>query len=192
MGESTIYKNKPMLRYDPIIHHRRSIRLKGYDYSQQGAYFLTLCVQHRECLFGEISDGVMRLNEFGEIVLTEWQASAHIRTEIELGEFVVMPNHFHAIVFINVGATGSSQIPILNTNIPVKGPKSASIGALMSGFKSSVTKQINVLRATPRVPVWQRNYWEHIIRDERSMLEFSTYIENNPFRWKEDSLFAVR
>ena len=179
-----------MLRYDPTIHHRRSIRLKGYDYSQQGAYFLTLCVQHRECLLGEISDGVMRLNEFGEIIREEWRASAHIRTEIELGEFVVMPNHFHAIVFINVGATSWSTIP--NTNISVKGPKSASIGALMSGFKSSVTKRINVLRTTPGVPVWQRNYWEHIIRDKRSMLELSTYIENNPFRWKEDSLFAVR
>ncbi|MBU0653941.1 MAG: hypothetical protein KJ914_02290 [Gammaproteobacteria bacterium] len=176
-----------MLRYDPYIHHRRSIRLQGYDYSQQGAYFLTLCTQHQECLFGEIHDGVMHLNVLGEIVQAEWQKSSQIRKEVELGEFVVMPNHFHAIVLIT--RRGDRRSPIPNAPAIPKGPESASISALVAGFKSSVTKRINRLRENLEMPVWQRNYWEHIIRDERSMSELNAYIINNPARWKEDSLY---
>lgn len=93
----------------PDGRHRRSIRLKGYDYSQAGAYFVTICAYRRECLLGEIENGLMRLNEFGEIVASEWIRSAEVRAEIECGEFVVMPNHFHGIVRI-VGAYGNTPI----------------------------------------------------------------------------------
>ena len=93
------------MNYDPAKHHRRSIRLPGYDYTRSGYYFVTICCYQRQCLFGDILDGVMQLNQFGEIVQKEWLRSSIIRQEIELNEFVVMPNHFHGIVIINpVGA----------------------------------------------------------------------------------------
>ncbi len=184
--------NQP--RYNPQIHHRRSIRLKGYDYSQAGAYFITICTHNRECLFGQIVNSEMHLNEYGETVRDEWEKSTHIRAEIELGEFVVMPNHFHGIVLIT-GSRGDRPVaptaaPTL-TAPPPNGPKPKSIGALMSGFKSAVTKRINIQRGTPGVPVWQRNYWEHIIRNEQSYLDIATYIINNPAQWELDKLYAT-
>jgi hypothetical protein len=91
------------MKYDPAIHHRRSIRLQGYDYSQAGVYFVTICAQNRECLFGEIVNGGMRLNEAGRMVTDEWIKTAEIRDEIELDEWVVMPNHFHGVLVIGDG-----------------------------------------------------------------------------------------
>jgi hypothetical protein len=92
-----------------LCRHRRSLRLKGYDYSQVGAYFVTICAHGKECLFGEIESGVMRLNEYGDIVASEWMKSAEVRSEIECGEFVLTPNHFHGIVHI-VGAYGNTPL----------------------------------------------------------------------------------
>lgn len=99
------------MKYNPEAHHRRSIRLKGYDYSQAGAYFITICTQSRECLFGEIMDREMRLNEAGKIVADEWIKSAEIRNEIELDTWVVMPNHFHGIVIVAGGRGTARRAP---------------------------------------------------------------------------------
>jgi len=163
--------------------------MKGYDYSQAGAYFVTIVAYQRECLFGEVVEGVMVegvmvLNDFGAIVKREWERSAEIRNEVELGNYVVMPNHFHGIVFLHndtvVGATGRSPLP-------PRGPMPKSLGALMAGFKSSVTKQINIIRDAPGFPVWQRNYYERIIRDKREMDRIHRYIESNPFNWADDN-----
>ena len=184
------------MKYNPDIHHRRSIRLKGYDYSQAGAYFVTICANDRECLFGEIVEMIgehreMVLNEFGRIVKDEWVRSAEIRSEIELGEFVVMPNHFHGIVHITtqpVGAYGHTPVshtPVSHT--PVRSP-SKTIGAMVRGFKSVVTKRINEIRNSPCVPVWQRNYHEHIIRDDADYNRIAEYVIANPHRWIEDKL----
>ena len=97
------------MKYDPVKHHRRSIRLKGYDYSQAGYYFVTICCYQRQCLFGKIIDGVMQLNRYGAMVQDEWLKSSVIRVEIKLDEYIVMPNHFHGIVIINpVGAKGEA------------------------------------------------------------------------------------
>src|SRR3972149_9100932 len=94
------------MKFDPQIHHRRSIRLKGYDYSQAGAYYVTIVAWHRECLFGDVVDGEMNLNRYGEIVKWEWVNLSQSFKFIELGAFVVMPNHFHGILlFHDVGAT---------------------------------------------------------------------------------------
>lgn len=186
------------------VHHRRSIRLPGYDYAAAGAYFITICTQGRECLFGQVADGEMRLNDLGEIVREEWEKSARMRVEIELGEFVVMPNHFHAIVVIRWG-DGRGDRPVARTEEkPVartknrpdgqkrpNGPDSRSIGALMAGFKSAVTGRINQIRKTPGTPVWQRNYYEHIIRDEQSCENIAAYILNNPRQWEADQLFRT-
>ena len=173
-----------MPKFDPKIHHRRSTRLKGYDYSQAGVYFVTVVAWRRECLFGDVVDGDVVLNDYGLIVQKEWERSMEIRDEVELGIHVVMPNHYHGIVILHndtmvVGATGRSPLP-------PRGPVPKSLGALMAGFKSSVTKQINLLRGTPGIPVWQRNYYERIIRDEREMERIHRYIESNPSMWSDD------
>ena len=178
--------------------NRRSIRLQGYDYSQAGAYFVTLCTQNRECLFGEIVNGEMRLNEAGRVVADEWINTAEIRDEIELDEWVVMPNHFHGILVITVGRGDRRVAPMNGTTIsgeqgdrPVAptGPQPRSIGAVMAGFKSAATKRINELRQTPGMKLWQRNYWEHIVRNEPELNRIREYIHNNPAQWVLDKLY---
>lgn len=167
--------------------NRRSIRLKGYDYASEGCYFITLVTHNREPLFGEIVDAEMHLNKYGKIVEHEWLRSAEIRREIELDEFIIMPNHFHGIIHI----VGTGDQPVAPTSAPVvptnqPGPPAKSIGAFMAGFKSSVTKQINTLRNTPSEPVWQRNYYEHIISGDREYDQIANYIFNNPLNWNVD------
>ena len=186
-------------------HHRRSIRLPGYDYSQAGEYFITICTHQRQRLFGQIVDDDMRLNEIGEIVRKEWEKTAVMRPVIELGTFVVMPNHFHAIVHIvgenDLGSLVGGDLQVARTDksnqagdmdeskmvvsLP-RGPKSNSIGAIIAGFKSAATFRINVLRSTPGLPVWQRNYYEHIIQTEKEYLAIDAYIESNPANWLAD------
>lgn len=171
-----------VLNYLAGRHHRRSIRLKDYDYSQAGAYFVTICSWNKECILGDIANGEMRLNEYGQVVSGEWQQSSIIRKEIELDTFLVMPNHIHGIVVINactpfnVGANGRSPLQM----------KPKSISSFVAGFKSSVTKQINQIRNTPGTPVWQRNYYEHIIRNENDLEKIRRYIVDNPLKWDMD------
>ena len=184
------------MTHDPARHHRRSIRLRDYDYTQAGAYFVTLCAQGRECLFGTITAGEMVLNELGQIVHEEWKRSSEIRREIELDEFVVMPNHMHGIVWIvemnDVRADGRPPQPNpvrahgRASQPPQRAPK--SLGSFVAGFKSAVTKRINEQRGMPRVPVWQRNYYEHIIRNDADLQRIRQYIVNNPLKWELDQL----
>ncbi len=157
--------------------HRRSLRLKNYDYAQSGVYFVTTCTYHRQCLFGNIVNGIMHLNECGVIVRDEWLRSAKIRNEIVLDEFIVMPNHFHGIVIIEkcdvncaVGAHGRAPLH--------RSPR--SVGSFLAGFKSIVTKRINELRQAPGQPVWQRNYHDRVIRNECELNHIRNYIINNP------------
>jgi len=162
-------------------HRRRSIRLREYDYTQPGAYFITIVAHARAMLFGEIAGGATRLNEVGRIVEDEWQKSSVIRCEIELDVFVVMPNHIHGIVNIidsDVGATGRS--PLRN------GPPPRSLGAFVAGFKSSVTKRVNEMRHSPGAAVWQRNYYEHVVRGDGELLRVREYVLNNPIEWEND------
>ena len=167
-------------------HNRCSLRLKHYDYTEAGVYFVTACSRNRECLFGNIVGATgrspaLQLNAYGNIVRDEWVKSAVIRNEITLDEFVVMPNHIHGIIFI-IRATGRS--PLHDTIKP--GPRSRSLGAFMAGFKSSTTKQINIMRTTPGIPVWQRNYYEHVIRTDDELNRTREYIINNPMQWELD------
>jgi REP element-mobilizing transposase RayT len=178
------------MNHDLNKRHRRSIRLKGYDYTQPGAYFVTICTQDRACLFGEVVDGQMRLNEFGEIVRECWLAIPDHFSHTVLDEFVIMPNHVHGIISIVdastdvtvvVGATHASPL-----RIRPRGPERKSIGAIVGSFKSATTKRINGPRGTPGVPVWQRNYYEHIIRNQESLNRIRQYILDNPQRWSSD------
>ena len=164
-------------------HNRRSIRLKGYDYSQAGVYFVTICTQNRQCLFGDIVDGAMVLNNVGRIVENEWVKTERFRQNIKCDRFVVMPNHFHGIVEITESRRGVLQYTPTTMQSP-----SQTIGAIVRGFKSAVTKQINMIRQTPGTKLWQRNYYEHIIRNKNDYNRIYEYIENNPLKWALDSL----
>jgi len=160
---------------------RRSIRLEGYDYKSAGAYFVTIVAWRRECLFGEIVDDRMLTNEWGEIVRDEWERTAKIRPNVELGEFIVMPNHIHGIlVFIDDMAGTTRRVAPTRTLQP------GSLGAVIGQFKSIVTKRINRLQNVAGRPIWQRNYYEHIIRNDHEWENITKYIESNPSQWAED------
>ncbi|WP_395946637.1 transposase [Caedibacter taeniospiralis] len=179
--------------------HRHTIRLKGYDYSQKGAYFVTICTQDKACIFGEIIDDKMVLNEIGKIVHNEWLNTSKIRSNIICDVFIVMPNHIHGIIVINE-SYGSVQFGRMQSDgrmqyaptedmlqVKLQSP-SQTIGAIVRGFKASVTKQINELQQTRGQTIWQRNYYEHVIRDADDYNRVYEYIENNPQRWSLDSL----
>ncbi len=165
---------------DPEKRHRRSIRLRDYDYSRAGAYFITVCTKGQELLFGEVNDGEVELNEFGRMAAEEWLNSARIRIEIELDAWIVMPNHIHGIVII-VNKRCRGDRPVARS-----GPRPSSLGAMMAGFKSATTKRINTMRGTPGASVWQRNYYEHVIRNESALDRIRQYIADNPAGWSED------
>ena len=165
-----------------IKKHRRSIRLQGFDYAQEGMYFFTICTYKRQLLFGNVTNGEMKLNEFGHVVCDEWHKSTTMRHELDLDTFIVMPNHMHGIVRLKdpniVGATGGSPSPF--------GPSKHSLGAFIAGFKSTITKRVNEIRGTPEARIWQRNYYEHVIRGEESLNRIREYILNNPAQWDFD------
>jgi REP element-mobilizing transposase RayT len=176
------------MKFDPEKHHRRSIRLKNYDYSQPGYYFLTICTYQRQSWFGEIKNDRMYLNQIGKIVAEEWINTRKIRPNFQLDEWVIMPNHLHGIVIIdeNILDLGERNRNILGArNAPLR-QEPNSISSFVAGFKSVVTKRINLLRDNRDIPIWQRNYYESIIRDEQSLITIREYILNNPFQWKKD------
>jgi REP element-mobilizing transposase RayT len=175
-----------------IFKQRRTLRLKGYDYSQAGAYFITLCTQNRACLFGNVVDGQMRLNAMGFIVAEEWRKTAEIRKEMELGEWVVMPNHFHGILVITNPRRNIACCRGVARNAPTSrmseiSPKPGSIPATVRAFKSAVSKRISELQGVPGTSVWQRNYYEHFIRNDESLNHIRQYIFDNPAQWATDS-----
>jgi putative transposase len=166
--------------------NRRSIRLKDYNYSQAGAYYMTICTHNRECLFGQIDEGEIELNEQGQIVQAEWYKTAQIRPNLAMDEFIVMPNHIHGIIFINNPSRGTmhrAPTPIVEQ---FGKPVSNSLPTIIRGFKSAVTTRIKRIRNTYAIPVWQRNYYEHIIRNEIDLEEIRKYIQTNPLKWLED------
>ncbi len=177
------------MTYDAEKRHRRSIRLKGYDYSQAGAYFLTICTYDRACLLGEIIECEMRPNEFGSVVHDYWyELSSHF-PHVELDAFVLMPNHVHGIIVIidTVNTVGAQHAAApLRRGITPNNVVPGSLGAIVRSFKSAVTKRINEMRQTFSVPVWQRNYYEHIIRNEHDRNCIREYILYNPLRWQFD------
>jgi putative transposase len=226
------------MKYNPEIHHRRSIRLRGYDYSQDGLYFITICTKDRQHIFGSIANGMMQLNPQGQIAHTEWQQTAQIRPEICLHEHIIMPNHMHGIIEIAnaINVRAHRMCPIDGTIDPLDsidpnisgesidfnefddlpggqrgrmrcaptlgdlgdlgnqwdlGQRVSTLGDILRGYKSSVTKQINQLWDTPGMAVWQRNYYEHIIRNEKAYYNISHYIKNNPQQWQRDKLSSL-
>jgi putative transposase len=175
--------------FNPDIHHRKSIRLRGYDYSQAGLYFLTICTKNGECLFGNIADGEMHLNSNGKIAQEEWLKTAEIRSNIRLHESVVMPNHMHGIIEIIPTDNHDLQSDEMGSVVLCgegRMQSAPTLGNIVKGYKSAVTRRINELQDTPGGVVWLRNYYEHIIRDESAYLYISEYIKTNPQRWQQD------
>lgn len=251
-----------MTRYDPDRHHRRSIRLKGYDYAEAGAYFVTICTKGRVCLFGEIVNGDMQLNEFGKIVMATWADLPAHYAGVELDAFVVMPNHVHGIVVLTSGGLPRTDVdpgpmgagfkpapthpadtppadrpaghPVdtrpadhpTRHPLPHGNPDPDPVGAglkpalarpahsphpatprdpgpaavskrhglpeVVRGFKTFTARRINERRGSPGIAVWQRTYFEHVIRDQRSLDRIRRYIVENPMRWDLDSENAAR
>ncbi len=235
-----------MNTYNPEKHHRQSLRLKGYDYSQAGLYFITLCCHNRLHLFGHIADGVMIVNELGKIVIEAWLETPVIRPNVELHAYIVMPNHFHAIIEICYSANPAAALAIGEFKSP-----SQTLGAIIRGFKGTTTRRIkeklaemggdvirrgewrfaptewavrksddmcgngdmtgvggDVIRGgewrfaptecarmefAPALAgfdgkIWQRDYYDHIIREYQVYENITNYILNNPLTWDKDTL----
>lgn len=173
--------------FNPRRHHRISHRLKGHDYGSPGAYFITANCFNGTHLFGEVVNGVMHLNDLGQIVYTQWFRTEVIRPNITLGAFIIMPDHIHGIIIINEKREAS--IKVINLSVQDGNQKklistSQTIGAIMRGFMGAVTSQINQLRGTPGEKIWQVNYWDRLIRTEKAFHKISAYIHNNPKKWK--------
>jgi len=177
-----------MNTYESERPRRRSIRLPGYDYSKAGAYFLTICAHEKQQLFGKVEDGNTVLNDAGRIVNSEWLKTGKIRIGIELDDWVVMPNHFHGIlVFTECGETGTARRA--PTDRLFGKPVPGSLPTVVRSFKSAVTKRINQIRQKPGMPVWQRNYWDRVIRDASELDRLREYIQVNPAQWETDQLY---
>jgi len=173
--------------FDPQKHHRKSIRLQGYDYSQAGAYFVTIVTYQRECLFGQIVNGEMELNDFGKIADECWRAIPDHFPNVELGAHIIMPNHAHGVIVIcDVDGRGAAMLrPYDGNDNPHKiNVKPGSLGAIVRSFKSAVSYRIN--KEHNATGIWQRNYYEHIIRNADEANRIHLYIESNPARWDDD------
>jgi REP element-mobilizing transposase RayT len=170
--------------------------VQGYDYTQGGAYFSTICTRDRECLLGKEVNGEVQLNEVGQLVESVWLQTATVRPGIELDAYVVMPNHFHAVFFIHespdvAGATrrvAPKKNHSASAGKPCRpaAPKPKSVGAIIGQFKSLVTKRLKLTLQHLGNSVWQRNYYEHVIRDEDSLNRIREYIATNAQHWELD------
>jgi putative transposase len=212
------------MKYNPDIHHRRSIRLTGYDYSQCGYYFITVCTQGQRCLFGEIEKGRMILNDAGKMISCWWNELKNKYPNIEIDEYVVMPNHCHGIINI-VGTVGADPVgadlrvcpnrkveqggrkeskgehigspqqgsPVQGS--PVRPVQGRPIYKMVQWFKTMTTNEyIRNVKQNHWEPfdgrLWQRNYYEQIVRDKNSLSRIREYIIDNPYQWQQDRLFA--
>ena len=201
------------MRFDPGKHHRRSIRLKQYDYTHMGAYFVTACTQNRECFFGEIVDGMMRLADVGEMIQKTWQELPEYYAGVGIDVFTIMPNHIHGIIILtydgsdpHVGAgppvgvgpraypnpiTGQPQGVVPTGQSQVVAPTVMSLPDVVHRFKSLTTARYRKGVTENRwmqscTRLWQRNYYEHIIRNEDELNSIRQYIEDNPLKWEMD------
>jgi len=196
---------------DPNVsrHHRRSIRIPEHDYTQPGAYFVTICTWQRQGILGEIKEGQMRLSEWGQVAAECWAAIPVHFARVVLDEWVIMPNHMHGILIItdstnppDVGArqcrapTSQCRAPTTTPAPPAVEqfghPVPGSIPTIIRSFKSIVTRRINSMRVVTTPPIWQRNYYEHIVRNDRALSAIRRYIIANPLRWALDRDNAAR
>jgi putative transposase len=181
---------------------RQSIRLKSHDYSQAGAYFITVCTDDKQKIFGSVVNNEVQLNTFGLIVAEEWEMTGQLRGNVSLDTYIIMPNHFHAVLFLgdqeknltkNEQSLSSAQVidsdsalhaGRFNPNPSVYGrPTRGSLSTIVGSFKSAATKRINRMRGTPGGVIWQRGFYERIIRSDEALYRIRKYIQDNPRRW---------
>ncbi|MBM4167488.1 MAG: transposase [Ignavibacteria bacterium] len=180
--------------YNPDIHHRRSIRLREFDYSNTGAYFITLCLQHRDLLFGKCEHGSIELNEFGNIAKNIWVSLKERFNKIELDEFVIMPNHIHGIIVIKNDNVSGNNVGAMNVGaiheLPLQNKierRNMLLPKIIGYYKMNSAKRINEIRKTRGTHVWQKNYFERVIRNENELIKIREYIITNPLRWEIDN-----
>jgi putative transposase len=169
--------------FDP--YHRFSIRLKEYDYALPGAYFVTIATHRREMIFGEIKSQFLELNDFGNIVQDHWRNLTQHYSNINLGCFVVMPNHFHGIIIIR--DQKSDHPSNIRAGLRPAPTQNISLHKVVRTFKSFTAREINKLRYSSKAPVWQRNYYEHIIRTDEEFYKIEEYINENVINWDKDN-----
>ena len=192
---------------DKPLPQRKSPRLRGYDYSQSGAYFVTICTQRRQQLFGDVLDGEMILNDYGKIAAACWTAIPDHHTNVELDLYVIMPNHVHGIVVINDGYDSSTAdriypVPTKNrdhvgTRYIASGAKNRAnpnrkrptLGTIIGTYKAAVTRRINRNMNQPNAKIWQGRYHDHIIRNEKSLNKLREYTLHNPALWADDRYY---
>jgi len=173
------------MTYHPAFHHRRSIRLRDYDYAQAGWYFVTLCTDQRACLFGRIAEGQPQLSTIGQYALCQWQKLPTRFVNLELDAFVIMPNHMHGILRFTPEAATASPAQSADTR--------ATLGRVIGAYKSRVFHDALAMVKSADISlgkIWQRNYWEHVVRSEAELEKIREYIQNNPRRWELDKLFV--
>jgi putative transposase len=181
-------------------HHRRSIRLKGHDYAQPGAYFVTICTRERECLFGHVVNGEMRLNDAGEIARRCWEDIPDHFPHAVSDAVVIMPNHVHGVIVIH--GRGEASVPLHVSKertgsdaSPLRqrpnGTQPGSLSAIVQNLKSISTRRMNAARGMLGTPVWQRNYYEHVVRNDEELEAIRQYILNNPANWVTDENYRV-
>lgn len=169
----------------PTLPNRRSLRLQGYDYRASGAYFVTICTVAKRPIFGSVRDGKVRLNSLGNIAHSCWRQIERIRSGVSLDAYIVMPNHIHGILLF----TGESAAA--NDPAQAQGLAASSLGAVLAQYKSIVTKRGQKLAPPAPRPIWQRNYYDHIIRNTASLEKIRRYIIANPARWMDDEYYIV-
>ena len=183
--QSRAFCQNDAMPFDPDKFHRASIRLRGYDYRGIGVYFVTTCTHQGRCIFGRVQGDAMRLNPYGAIAHNSWLQTDATRERVELDEFVVMPNHFHGLLWFT-----EPPAPLEDEGAPKGLWRSPdSLGSLVGGWKSSVTSQIWESRRKvnwSESQVWLRGYYEHIVRDERELNLIREYIRQNPANWNRD------
>lgn len=175
--------------------HRHSLRFKDYDYTQAGAYFVTICTKNHQCIFGEIQQGRMQLNATGRLAAAQWQQLPNRFTDLDLGEWVVMPNHIHGILVITGMGEASLDIESGDAGYlswdasPLRpvGTMPGSLAAIIQNYKSISSRRISAQDEKLKGLIWQRNYYEHVIRNERELRAISEYIQTNPQNWQKDT-----
>jgi putative transposase len=166
------------------MKQRKSIRLKEYDYSIPGGYFVTICTHERVCYLGEIVGEKMQRSRAGDIVQRCWEEIPNHFENVELDAFIIMPNHIHGIIIITEPVGAIHESPLRMTR---QERRRMMLPKIIGRFKMTTAKEINVLRKAAGCPVWQRNYYEHIIRDDRDLENIRDYIANNSLKWPNDN-----
>jgi REP element-mobilizing transposase RayT len=164
------------------IYHRRSIRIQGFDYTQPGSYFITICTWHKSLIFGEINQGIVVLSKLGEIARKEIERLPYRFSNIAIDAFVIMPNHIHILITISADAIAR----IHSSNEAFEQPVSGSIPTIVRSYKAAVTQRILAMRDAPVSEVWHHNYYEHVVRNEDEREKIFLYIIANPAQWNSD------